>query len=366
MQTTNVFVREQTLFVGIDVHKDTHTAVGINPFGQKLFEMTIGNQREDFQSLLRHVHNTQEATTLAPCFGLEDCHGYGERLADFLFGVGYPVVHVPPILVDHVRQHNTHPEKNDALDAYGVAEVMIHKIDTLPTYTVTEDSKKAKDIKGISLDREYLVQERTRIKNHLHTILHRIHNTEYRTQFKDPFSKKALCYWMRSCPKDVSPFLKRIMQRKVKRLMNIHEEIQELEKDLKQLITDVGHTLNTASGCGVVIAAELIGEIGDINRFHSPASLAKYAGCAPREHSSGKTFRHRKTKAGNRRLNRAFHRMALSQISRSGNEKAKQYFKRKITEGKSKSQALVCLRRQLIPIVWMMMKHKTEYRTAEN
>lgn len=366
MQTSSVFVRERTLFVGIDVHKDTHTAVGINPFGEKVFELTIGNQQEDFQSLSDRVKASEQETTLSPHFGLEDCHGYGERLADFLVGVGYPVVHVPPILVDHARKRNTHPEKNDALDAYGVAEVMIHKIDTLPIYTVTEDSKKAKDIKGISLDREYLVQERTRIKNHLHTILHRIHNTEYRTQFKDPFSKKALTYWMRSCPKNTPPFLKRMMQRKVKRLMSIREEIKELETELDQLITDSGHTLTTASGCGTVIAAELIGEIGDINRFHSPASLAKYAGCAPREHSSGKTFRHRKTKAGNRRLNRAFHRMALSQISRSGNEKAQAYFKRKITEGKSKSQALVCLRRQLINIVWMMMKHKTEYRRTEN
>ena len=63
-----------------------------------------------------------------------------------------------------------------------------------------------------------------------------------------------------------------------------------------------------------------------------------------------------------RRLNRAFHRMALSQISRSGNEAARIYFQRKISEGKSKSQALVCLCRQMMNIVWMMMKHKTEYR----
>jgi hypothetical protein len=54
--------------------------------------------------------------------------------------------------------------------------------------------------------------------------------------------------------------------------------------------------------------------------------------------------------------------MALSQISRSGNDAAKTYFKRKISEGKTKAQALVCLRRQLINVVWMMMRHKTEYR----
>jgi len=117
----------------------------------------------------------------------------------------------------------------------------------------------------------------------------------------------------------------------------------------------------TASGCGTVVAGVIIGEIGDIARFDSPASLAKYAGCAPRECSSGRRNHHIKTKSGNRRLNCAFHYMALSQISRSGNDKAKMYFKRKVSEGKSKSQALVCLRRQIVNIIWNMMKRNEIY-----
>jgi len=56
--------------------------------------------------------------------------------------------------------------------------------------------------------------------------------------------------------------------------------------------------------------------------------------------------------------------MTLSQISRIGNEKARVYFKRKIFEGKSKSQALVCLRRQMVNIVWNIMKYKTVYQNA--
>lgn len=191
---------------------------------------------------------------------------------------------------------------------------MIQRIDTLPVYTLTEEAKIAKDIKDISLDREYLVKERTRIKNQLHTLLYRIFNTAYQAKFKDPFSVKALRYWMKANPKDASSFLVRSMKRKVKRLQQIRDEINELENELNALIKESGHTIATASGCGIVIAAEIIGEVGDINRFHAPASLAKHAGCAPRECSSGKTIRWRKTKSGNRRLNRAFHRMALSQI----------------------------------------------------
>ena len=363
MQTIH---RSQTLFVGVDVHKDTHTAVALSPFGEKVFEMKIGNETEDFISLIEKTKVEAEKTGLIPSFGLEDVHSWGERLSSFLVEEGLPVRAVAPVLVDHRRSKMTHPEKSDSLDAQGVAEVMIQKIDTLPVYTVSETAEKAKQIRELSLEREWLVKERARIKNQLHIFLHRIHNTGYRAKFKDPFSKKALRYWMRSVPKDTDTILAGRAKRAVRRLIDLREEIQEIEKELVVTMNESGQTIATASGCGVVIAAEIIGEIGDINRFHAPGALAKYAGCAPREHSSGKTIRWRKTRSGNRRLNRAFHRMALSQISRSGNNAARAYFKKKISEGKTKAQALVCLRRQLVNVIWMMLKHKTEYRYPQD
>jgi transposase len=358
MQTIH---RSQTLFVGVDVHKDTHTAVGLTPFGEKIFEMTIGNEAEDFISLVEKTKVEAEKAGLVPSFGLEDVHSWRERLSSFLVEEGLPVRAVAPILVDHRRSKTTHPEKNDSLDAQRVAEVMIQRIDTLPAYILSEEARKAKQIRELSLEREWLVKERARLKNQLHVLLHRIHNTGYRTKFKDPFSKKALRYWMRSIPKNIDAILEQRMKRAAHRLLDLREEVQEIEDELEMVMNENQQTLSTASGCGVVIAAEIIGEVGDVSRFHSPGALAKYAGCAPREHSSGKTIRWRKTRSGNRRLNRAFHRMALSQISRSGNDAARAYFNRKVSEGKTKAQALVCLRRQLVNVVWMMLKHKTEY-----
>ncbi|KKR62505.1 MAG: transposase, IS110 family, OrfB [Parcubacteria group bacterium GW2011_GWA2_40_37] len=173
---------------------------------------------------------------------------------------------------------------------------------------------------------------------------------------------KALRFWRNAKPK-CDPYLFKTMKRKVRRLLDIHYKVTDLEKDMTELLKD-NYTIQTISGCGVVLASTIIGEIRDINRFTSPGALSKYAGCSPRERSSGKKTRHVKSRSGNRRLNCAFHRMALSQISRMGNEKARTYFRRKISEGKSKSQALVCLRRQMVNIVWMMMKHKTVYRNA--
>src|SRR3989344_1636982 len=225
--------KQRTMFVGVDVHKDTHTAVGLSPFGEKVFEITIGNEAEDFISLVEKTKLEAVRIGLSPSFGLEDVHSWGERLSSFLVEEELPVVSVAPILVDHRRSQTTHPEKNDSLDAQGVAEVMIQRIDTLPVYTLSEEAKKAKQIRELSLEREWLVKERARLKNQLHILLHRIHNSGYRTKFKDPFSKKALRYWMRSIPKNTDVILAQRTKRAVRRLLDLREEIQEIEDELE-------------------------------------------------------------------------------------------------------------------------------------
>ena len=356
--------KQRTLFVGIDVHKDTHTAVGVSPFGEKLFELTVGNYQKDFDSLSTRIREVESESLLSPYIGLEDCHGYGERIASALYAHGYPMVHVPPILVDHARKRQTHPEKNDSLDALGVAKVMMNSLDSLPAFSIAESDTFAKYLKELSHDRAFLVEECTRLKNQLHLALHRIYNTEYRTYFKNPFSPQALQHWLRIRPV-CDPYVLRALKRKVKRMQQLRVLIRELEKDMQTLMDEAGYTLTTASGCGTVLAASIIGEVGDIHRFKSPAALAKYAGCAPRECSSGKSTRYRKTRSGNRTLNCAFHRMALSQISRTGNPVGLRYWKKKVSEGKSKSQALVCLRRHMVNVVYMMLKHSSVYRCPQ-
>ena len=143
--------KQRTLFVGIDVHKDTHTAVGVSPFGEKLFELTVGNYQKDFDALSERINEVGEESLLSPYIGLEDCSGYGERIASALYAHGYPMVHVPPILVDHARKRQTHPEKSDSLDALGVAKVMMTSIDTLPAYSISERDTTAKYLKEFQI-----------------------------------------------------------------------------------------------------------------------------------------------------------------------------------------------------------------------
>lgn len=108
-QTIN---KAKTLFVGVDVHKDTHTAVGLTPFGEKVFDLTIGNGGKDFLSLLEKANSEATKCGLSVQFGLEDVHSWGERLSSFLLETGVSVRSVAPILVDHNRKkNNTSREK---------------------------------------------------------------------------------------------------------------------------------------------------------------------------------------------------------------------------------------------------------------
>lgn len=355
------------LYVGVDVHKDQHTAVATDCFGQALLEKEINNSKEEFAELVRKVKILAEGKGLKPVFGLEDTSAYGQRLASHLYLENFPVKVVSPVLVVRERKKLTHPEKSDSQDALGVAKALISKIGTLPNFSISKTNEIAKGLKDLVIDREFLVKEQTRIKNQLHKLLHKSYNSEYREKFKNPFSVKALEYWSKHpVPTDLSNnvLLKNQIKRKVRRLKNIKKEVIEIEEEMKILLDQMNQKLETLNGCGLVSASSVLAEIKDINRFNSPNVLAKYGGFCPGEKSSGKRIRHIKMKSGNRKLNKAIHRIALSQLGRQGNIYSKEYFKKKIAEGKNKSQAICCLKRKLINIVFMMLKHKTAYDYA--
>jgi transposase len=107
-------------------------------------------------------------------------------------------------------------------------------------------------------------------------------------------------------------------------------------------------------GCGVLTAAKLIGEIAGIQRFSSDAKLARLAGSAPIPASSGHTIRHRLDRGGNRQLNCALYRIAITQSRYHPGARA--YLERKQAEGKSRREAIRCLKRTLARVVFNTLK----------
>ncbi|OMD44494.1 hypothetical protein BSK65_29765 [Paenibacillus odorifer] len=121
-------------------------------------------------------------------------------------------------------------------------------------------------------------------------------------------------------------------------------------------------------GINIVTAAELVPEIGNIYRFSNADKLARFAGIAPIRFSSGGKGKDQASGQGNV-LNSIFHNLAVQQIQVAKGKNKRQrnplfykFYQRKLAEGKTKKQALICVMRRLVNIIYSMMKNKTEYR----
>ena len=111
--------------------------------------------------------------------------------------------------------------------------------------------------------------------------------------------------------------------------------------------------LTTIPGVTELAAAELLAEIGDVRRYRTKAQFAIANGTAPLTASSGRTDRHRLNGGGNRQLNRIIHYVALTQ-ARDGAGPA--YYERKQAEGKSRREALRCLKRRISDRIFNVLR----------
>jgi transposase len=138
------------------------------------------------------------------------------------------------------------------------------------------------------------------------------------------------------------------------RCRSLTRSIDELNQQLEQRAAAVAPALLELPGCGAITAAKLLAEIGPISRFKTDAQLARHNGVAPLEASSGKNQRHRLDRGGNRQLNAALYRIAITQ-SRY-HPAARAYLERKQAEGKTRREAIRCLKRLLARTVFNTLK----------
>jgi transposase IS116/IS110/IS902 family protein len=146
----------------------------------------------------------------------------------------------------------------------------------------------------------------------------------------------------------------RIARDELRRIRALTRSIDALERELAVLVAELAPRLLAERGCGVLTAAKLIGEIAGIGRFTTDAKLARIAGSAPIPASSGHTDRHRLDRGGNRQLNCALHRLAVTKGRLDPDTAA--YLARKQSDGKSRREALRCLKRHLARRVWRLLQ----------
>jgi transposase len=146
----------------------------------------------------------------------------------------------------------------------------------------------------------------------------------------------------------------RLARELVTRCRSLTRAIVELDRELEQRTAETAPALLELPGCAAVIAAKLLAEIGPIDRFKSDAQRARHGGVAPLEASSGRVQRHRLDRGGNHQLNAALYRVAITQARY--HPAARAYLERKQAEGKSRREAIRCLKRLLVRVVFNTLK----------
>jgi transposase len=341
------------IVIGVDPHKQSHTAAAV--------EQSTGELRGDRTVQARGVGHEQLlawARSLAGerLWALEDCRHVSVSLERFLLASGERVVRVPPKLMAGVRRGGRQRGKSDAIDALAVARAALRE----PTLPVAVLEGASREIRLLLDHREDLVAERTRMQQRLRWHLH-----ELEPELEIPAGALDRVSWLRwvtarlaACEQTVQT---RICAELVDRITTLTRRERELERELAARVAVDAPALLELPGCGVLTAAKLVGEIAGASRFPSDAQLAMHAGAAPLPASSGKRQRHRLNRSGNRQLNCALHRIAVTQGR--CHPPARAYLERKQAEGKTRKEALRCLKRHLARVVYRTLTNTTTPHT---
>jgi transposase len=201
----------------------------------------------------------------------------------------------------------------------------------------------------LSERREDLVAERTRALNRLHGLLRDLlPGGVARTLSAD----RAARILRGIRPKGgASARLRRQLASEVLRdVRTLDRKIADLNERIGAEVEASGTTLTQIFGVGPILAARIIGTVGSVARFPSKGHFASYSGTAPLETSSGDVVRHRLSLAGNRKLNYVLHMVATCQAR--SDDQGGAYYRKKIAEGKSRKEALRCLKRRVSDAVF--------------
>lgn len=325
------------LYVGIDAHQEEYTAVIATRFEEEKGNLTFANDSQGIGQFLSWLRQAGEERKI---IGIEGGGRTRNALVSCLLNQAYPVFEVNPLYTKQRRGYGTRRDKSDLVDAKLVVEVLTRKLNQLPRLNLADYSSSHLALTRITRFSEELAWQRARLKNQLKPLL----------------KEKELAQ-----EKEEKKTLTLIIQEKKEDLKRIRKRETKLKQRLNLLLEKQGGTnLTTMKGISTILAARIISQIGDIRNFANLDKFIKYAGIAPLEESSGKTKGYRKNRTGNRRLNSAFYLLALNQLR--WNIKAKEYFQKKLREGKTKRQALRCLIKRVACIVYGLLKSGENYR----
>jgi transposase len=318
------------VLIGVDPHKASLAVAAVDEATDELLEhASFPQDRTGLRALERWSKRFPKRR-----WAMETARGLGPHLAVRLAGSGESVVDVPPKLSAKVRGLSTgNARKNDGLDALATA-LAASRNETLAAVDPEADSEV---LRLLSERREDLVAERTRAPNRLHGFLRDLVPGGVAGKLSSDRAARIL-RGIRARGNASVRLRRRLASEILRDIRTLERKIADLKVRIEAEVEASGTTLTEIFGVGPILAATILGTVGDVTRFPTKAHFASYSGTAPVESSSGKVVRHRLSLGGNRHLNYALHMVATSQ-ARSG-APGGTYYRKKIGEGKSSKEAL--------------------------
>jgi transposase len=320
-------------FVGIDIAADSFTAAaGTTPWKLLVPPAEFPNAPDGFQAFQEWLqqHRLNPAHTLV-C--MEATGVYGEALGYWLVAQGYPLAVEPPLKVK--RAFSPHGPKNDAVDSCQIAEYACRYVDELNFWQPRPET--LEQMRVLLTTREQLVAQKTAHQNALHA-LHR----------------KVIA----------TPLAEQVHQQLT---VHLQEQIRRIEQELRRLIDQDPSfrrtllLLLTVPGVGLLLASHLLILAYSSNQPLEPRHLAGYIGIAPYEHLSGQSVRRRTRSRGyGPAALRNLLRLAARSVS-THQPSFRQYYQRKLAEGKLKPVAFNNVANKLLKIICAVLRSGTPY-----
>jgi len=330
---------EEQIVIGVDAHKRTHTMVATDAVGRRLAETTVEATTDGHLRALEWA-----ARWPSRKWAVEDCRHLTRTLESDMLRAGEQLVRVPTKMMSGARRSAREAGKSDPIDALAVARAAWREPD-LPSAQLAGPER---ELRLLVDHRDDLVRERTRVQSRIRWHLHEIDPCLH-VRLRGLRSQRVVDRLVEQLA-DLEGTIAEIVREQLARVRELNQRALELERQITQLVIRLAPSLLAIPGCGALTAAKIVGESAGIERFHSKAAYARWNGTAPQPVWTGNTARYRLARTGNRQVNSALHRIAITQAREP--TLGRHYLERRLAQGNTRKEALRLLRRRLSDVVY--------------
>ena len=383
--------------IGIDIGKNHHEASIVSPEGKQIGRsLRFATTHKGADSLMRFIFKN---IGNSPCvFGMEATGHYWYPIYSFLKAKGYTIYVINPIQSDSLRKMYIRQTKNDSIDSFLIAEVI--RFGQFGTTSMADENILA--MRQLCRYRDSVISSRTEIKLRIGTIMEQIF-PEYEKQFSSLWVSTSMGILekyltpenIENAPIDelfeiikdkshnrltrakaisikeaaADTFGIKIAQdafsfqlkQLIDRMNFLDKQIEALDIEIMKYYEQFDCYLHTIPGIGIIGAATILAEIGDISRFKNSSALVAFAGIDPTVRQSGEfnsTHNHM-SKRGSPYLRHAIF-LAATTCS-FHNSPLNAYYKKKRDQGKHHLTATGAVARKLTTIIYAVLRDSKPY-----